>query len=185
MASDFGEMADRIADLRDTHLPEAHEEATDETMGDLQDGVTAEIRKGDSVARGVLVSDVQHNTRDGSASHVTVQTVNVPEWAKYLEHGTGQRGRRDTLPDHESYTAPSPMPPFERILTWVVEKNVTPSADGPYESQIELATAIQQRIGDVGTFPHPFLRPVWYGTRGYRAVVRANERAIARALRRF
>lgn len=180
MTSDFGDMAKRVSRLPD-ELEREHRDATTDAMSTIQRGVQAELRKNDSVARRVLVGDVRHDRPPGHPEMVA-RSVNVPEWAKYLEHGTGLRGRTDTQPDHETYNAPNPLPPLDPILTWVVAKNL--SSD-EYDSQTALAQAICETIGDEGTFPHPFLRPVWYGTNGYRNVVQQNVNAISRALRRL
>ncbi len=177
--SDFGDMAKRVGRLSDK-LEEEHERATKESMGTIQTEVQNEIRANDSVARQVLVSDVRENRY--TSSKMVARSVNVPEWAKYLEHGTGPKAREDTQPDHEQYKAPDPLPPFDPILTWVIAKNLTSEE---YDSKTALAEAIMQSIGEEGTYPHPFLRPVWYGARGYQNVVQANKNAMTRALRRM
>lgn len=179
MSSDFGEMADRVSDFSD-ELARQHERETEDAMEEMQSLVQAELRRGDSVARGVLVGDVREGTYGGSA--VVSRHVHVPEWAKFTEHGTGARGKQDTLPSGESYEAPSPLPPLDPILTWAIEKNVSPRE---YDTVYGMVGAIQESIGEVGTKPHPFLRPVWYGTHGYRAVIRANRQAQRTALRRL
>jgi hypothetical protein len=180
MASDFGNMASRVEKLsRD--LEREHENATEDAMDTMQTQVRNEIGKNDSVARSNLIRDVRES-RDVASEFLVERSTHVPEWAKYLEHGTGSRAQRDTLPDHESYPAPSPMPPLERIVTWIVAKNITPRE---YDSTYGLAKAIQETIGAVGTFPHPFLRPVWHGTYGWLNVVRENKRGMKRALRRL
>lgn len=181
MTTDFGDMADRVGKLRDRYLPEEHEKATNDATAQLRDEVENNVRQNDSVARKNLVNDVQHD-KDVRPSAMVAHAVSVPEWGKYLEHGTGLRSRRDTLPDSENYPAPSPMPPFEAIMSWVLAKNITPRK---YDSKYALAEAIQKRIGEVGTFPHPFMRPAWWGTYGRQYIKRQNRLAQRRALRRM
>jgi hypothetical protein len=181
MTSDFGEMADRVGDFRD-ELEEQHEQRTKDAMGEMRVSVRNRIAQNDSVARQQLVRDVRESPTGNGASLVE-RAVSVPEWAKYLEHGTGQRGKRDTQPDHESFSAPSPMPPLENIIEWIIAKNITPTE---YDTTYGLASAIQETIGNVGTFAHPFLRPVWFNARtGYKHVVRENHRGLKIALRRL
>jgi len=180
MTTDFGEMASRVSDMRD-ELADQHERQTTDAMGTIRREVQATIRANESLARRVLVTDIKEDAYAGGDAFVS-RHVHVPEWGKYLEHGTGQRGRRDTQPDHDQYKAPSPRPPLDPILAWVIAKNLT---SDEYDSRTALAEAIARTIGEQGTFPHPFLRPVWYGTRGYRGVVRANRRAQRIALRRL
>lgn len=179
MTSDFEQMAKQVNNLRD-NLEDEHERATEDAMSDMRGMVQGEIRKQDSVARGVLVSDVRATATTNYETFVE-QSVHVPEWAKYLEHGTGQRGQRDVLPDGETYAAPDPVPPIEHIITWIVEKGITPTE---YDTVYGLASAIQDTIGMVGTFAHPFLRTTWWGPFGYQHVIDANVNAMSRALRR-
>jgi hypothetical protein len=177
--SDFGDMASRVSKFSD-ELERQHEQETKDAMETMAREVQVEIRQNDSVARRTLLTDVREGKHSGSA--FVSRAVSVPGWAKYLEHGTGQRGRRDTQPGHEQYKAPNPLPPLDPILTWVMAKNITSTE---YDSKQRLAEAIARTIGEQGTFPHPFLRPIWYGTHGYRAVIRANKQAQHTALRRL
>lgn len=179
MASDFSKMAKKVGRFRD-NLEDEHEQATERAMKTIRREVDATVRGNDSLARRVLVSDIQHDEKQ-LPQFFTARSVNVPEWGKYLEHGTGARGRTDVQPSHDQYKAPDPLPPLQPILTWVIAKNLTSDV---YDSKTALAEAIQQTIGDRGTFPHPFLRPVWYGTYGYRNVIDENKRAYRRAWRR-
>lgn len=178
MASDFGDMAHRVADLRD-HLEDEHESATSDGMRDLRREVENTLRQNDSVARQVLVSGVSHS-RTPERAQMVAQSVDVPNWGKYVEHGTGPRGGSTRFADDDTYTAPTSRPPIEPIYTWVVAKQLTSST---YESPRDLAVAIQRIIGEIGTFAHPFLRPSWHSSRGYRNVIAANKQAIRRALR--
>lgn len=177
--SDYSDAADKVAKLRD-ELADQHDKATESSMEDMERAVQAQIRRNDSVARRVLVNDTDTDAKPSPL--LVAYSVNVPLWAQYLEHGTGQRARRDTQPDHRQFDAPDPLPPLDPILAWVVKKNLTSDT---YDTKTALAEAIARTIGEEGTFPHPFLRPVWFsGRRGYRRVIRANKRGMARALRR-
>lgn len=178
--SDFADAAKKVSRLRD-RLEDGHERATKESMGELKNETRYQLSQNGSVARSVLLRDVERGPSAGHPQFVA-QAVSVPGWARYLEHGTGQRARRDTLPDHKTYSAPDPLPPLDPILTWVIAKNIS---SGEYDSKTALAQAIASTIGNQGTFPHPFLRVVWYGGQGYRNVIAANKRAMRRAVRRF
>lgn len=180
MASDFGDAAKRVSQLRD-RLEDGHERATRESMSDLKNEVRTQLSSNRSVARGVLLRDIRDGDSAGYPQFVA-RAVSVPGWARYLEHGTGFRARRDTLPNHDSYKAPDGLPPLNPILSWVIAKNITSEE---YDSRYALAQAIRETIGEQGTFPHPFLRPSWFGGQGYRNVITANKRAMRRAVRRF
>lgn len=182
--SDYADMARRVRRLRDD-LEDEHERATRVAMAQMRAAVRSKLRANDSVARRVLLSDVREGptTEPLAGTHtVTERRVHVPGFSKYLEHGTGERGREDPRGDSKHYPAPSPLPPIDPILTWVVAKNVT---SDEYDTKVALAQAIAETIGAEGTFPHPFLRPVWHGPEGWHNVVRENRQAMRRALRRF
>lgn len=173
-------MASRVSDFRDD-LEDEHERATEESMGRLQNQVRTNLIRNDSIARTALLRDIDESLAP-EYSEMVARAVTMPDWAKYLEMGTGPRAQRDTLPDHDQYKSPSHGPPLERILTWIVAKNITPTE---YDTVYELASAIQEVIGEQGTFPSPFYRPAWHGTHGYQNVTQANKRAQRRALRRL
>jgi hypothetical protein len=178
MASDYGRMASRVSDLRD-NLEDKHERATESANERMQNEVRNELVSERSVARTTLLRDIRES--ESAGSQMVSRSVHVPEWGKYLEHGTGARAREDTLPDHESYPAPSAAPYYD-ILEWMKAKPVPPQE---YDNVEDAAAAAAKTIMDEGTFPHPFLRPAWYGTYGYRKIIEANKNAISRALRRM
>lgn len=180
MTSDFSDMASRVSDFRDD-LEDEHEDATEESMGKLQNVIRENLISNDSIARSTLLRDIDE-VLDTQQPQMVARAVTMPDWAKFLEHGTGPRAQRDTLPDHDQYKAPSPGPPIERILTWIVAKNITPTE---YDTVYGLAEAIVEVIGEQGTFPSPFYRPAWHGTQGYQNVIQANKHAQKRALRRL
>lgn len=179
MPSDFGKISQKVSRFRD-NLEDEHNRATEESMEELRVEVRNTISSNNSVARGTLIRDVRENETP-QRPQMVARSVNVPRWSRYVEHGTGIRARRDTLPDHEQYKAPDPMPPIEPIETWVIAKNIT---SDEYSDPLSLAKAVQRDIGEMGTAPHPFMRPAWYGSRGYRNVIDANKRAFRRAWRR-
>lgn len=180
MTSDFSDMADRVRDLKDD-LRDGHREATRKAMRRMVTAVENTIQYNRSVARRNLVNDVQEDPQAGGANTISERSVHVPEWAKYLEHGTGPRGGGTRFPDDESFAAPS-KPPYQYIKTWAQAKGIVPRK---YETVDDLASAIAVTIAEEGTFPHPFLRPTWYGPRGYRTVVNENKQAMRRALKRL
>jgi len=180
----FSDFADDVAELR-RDLDNAYEDATEDAMESMEREISQELRQNDSIAREVLYRAIQTGdpAREIDGRHVHSTAVKMPDWARYLEHGTGQRAVGDTLPDHNDYEAPDPGPPYEKILRWIVAKNLQPRE---YDTQYGLAEAIQDTIAQLGTFPHPFYRPVWYSRRrGYESVVDENHRALKRELRRL
>lgn len=177
--SDFSDAAKRVSKLKDD-LKEGHKRATNNAMTEMRNDVQTTILANDSVARRKLITDVRHTETE--AGVLVSRSVNVPGWAKYLEHGTGARGDQTSARGRGRYKTPSPVAPIDPILTWIVAKNIVPEE---YDSRIALAQAIASTIGAEGTYAHPFLRPVWYSNRGYRNVIDENKRAMRRALRRF
>jgi len=179
--SDFSDAASRVSDLRD-NLEDGHRDATRDSMDTMETGVQYNIRANQSIARRVLVKNVEQR-RLRTASTFVAQYVGVPEWGKFLEHGTGSRGGSTRYPDDDTYKSPDPLPPIDPILAWVIAKQLQ---SDEYDSKRALAEAIARTIGEEGTYPHPFLRPTWYSTQfGYRNIIDANHTAMKTALRRF
>ena len=182
MALSFGDGAKKVLELRD-ELAENHDDATKDGIDTLQRSVRRHLLRQDSVARTTLLRDIKTGRSLSTDSKtITARAVHLPDWAKYLEHGTGERGQTDTLRGSIPYPEPSGLPPIDPILTWVVAKNLT---SPNYDSQYALAAAIQRTIGEKGTFPHPFIRPAWRGARGKKNIVRLNRLAMGRAVRSF
>jgi hypothetical protein len=174
--SDYADMARRVGNFRD-ELEHQHERATREAMEAMQAEVEHIVRRNDSVAREILVSDVQESSMP--TAKLLRRSVHVPEWGKYLEHGTGQRAGTQWSGD-ESYPAPS-YPPYEEIREWAFEKPIQPR-----KADIRTVAAwIAEDIAEEGTFAHPYLRPGWYGPKGYQHVIDENVRGMQRALRRL
>jgi len=158
MASDFLTAADAVDDLIDD-LKDEITDGVNEGMDDVQNIVRRNLRTNDSVARGVLYRRIRRQSRTLlDPTDFVSEAVTFPYWAKYVEYGNGIGSQ---------YKAPDPMPPFAPILTWVLEKQITPRSDA-IDSQYELAEAIQFAIGNQGTDAHPFVRPAWF--RGKRLV---------------
>jgi hypothetical protein len=175
MPTTFSKMAERVADAAED-MRDAHEDATEDGIDDLQNSVRRNLIGEDSVARAQLLRDIR--TAKTTIDHPRAfgsHAVHLPDWAKYVEHGTGTRGAGDTLRGSIPYPAPSGLPPYDAILTWVIAKNVQPTA---YDSQYALAEAIQRTIGEQGTYPHPFIRPAWRGPRGKRNIIARNRAAL-------
>lgn len=182
MTRSFGDAAKDVLELRDD-LADKHDEATEEGINTLQRSVRRHLIRQDSVARTTLLRDIlTGRTVSTDSRTITSRAVHLPDWAKYVEYGTGERGATDSVRGSIPYPEPSGLPPFDPILTWVIAKNLT---SPKYDSQYALASAIQRTIGDQGTFAHPFLRPAWRNARGKRNIVRLNKRAMSRAVRRF
>lgn len=172
--SDFGNMADRVRNLKDD-LRDGHKEATKESMGGLRAAVRLALRRNDSVARSVLIGNVQEDPQPPRTQDtITERSVHVPEFAKYLEKGTGSKGVGE-------FKAPS-NPPYAAISEWAHAKPIVPRK---YDTIDDAAAAIAQSIAEEGTIPHPFLDPAWNGPRGTRSIIDANVRAMRRALKRL
>jgi len=182
MVDSYGGMADRVRDFADD-LEDAFADATESALDDLRDDVRMRLIRNQSVARTALLRDVREDPLvPESANAVVARGVNLPEFAKYLEYGTGDRGRTDDLRGSITYDGPSGLPPYDPILQWVVAKNLQ---SNEYDSQYALAEAIQRTIGEEGTFPHPFVRPAWRGPYGKVGIVTENRRALRRRTRRI
>lgn len=181
MTDSFANVAKRVKKLK-KNLNDGFEDATRDETRKMEGEVQLELADNDSIARRELLRSVSYDEDRGSPLFMHVG-VEAAAWGRYVEYGTGARANRDTLPNHRQYKAPDPKPPRKSILEWVVTKNITPTE---YDTQYELAVALQETIGQMGQFPHPFMRPVWFdATRGYKAVVDANHDALKSALRRF
>jgi len=173
--SDFSEMAKRLRDLTDD-LRDEHKEATRDATRSMRTQTRVQLVRNDSVARGVngLLGDIRERRGDSDPAVLTARTVDMPEWAKYLDRGTGARGA-------SQFKAPS-NPPYQAIRKWAHAKPIVPDE---YDTIDEAAGAIANTIAEVGTFGHPFISETWNGPRGYRHVVDKNHQAMKRALRRL
>jgi len=183
MVDTFSGMADRVRDFKGD-LEDELDEATEDGMDTLQTELRRNLRAQDSVARRILIADIQDGRAPGVGT-VTRRQVHLPDWAKFLEHGTGTRGQRDTPPNRQSFKGPDPGPPLDPILTWVIAKQLTPDEDSEADTAEELAENIVNVIAAEGTYPHAFIRPAWYGPLGKHNIIRQNELALKRRLRRI
>jgi hypothetical protein len=165
---DFADAAKKVKRLS-KNLDDSHEAATDRGMDKVQSELQRALRLQGSVARGVLVQDIEQTTL--ATSEVAKAAVTLPEWAKYLERGTGTGS---------PYPAPQ-NPPYGPILEWAQAKPITPIE---YATIEDAAAAIAQSIADDGTDPHPFITPVWHGRYGKQYIIDENRRAMSTALRR-
>ena len=181
--SDFSDMADRISKFRKS-WKEGVSETTVQAVERMEREVAIQLRTmNNSVARGNLLRSIASERQPTTGDVLVAVSVTAPSWGKYVEYGTGLRGRRDTQPNHEQYKSASPKPPIDPILTWVLAKNIVPRE---YDSQESLAYAIQETLGELGQIPRPFMRPVWFSQRhGYKSVVTDNHLELKKQLRRL
>jgi len=181
MSDSFANVAKRVEKLRDD-LEDGFESTTRDETRKMEGEVQIELANNDSIAHGTLLDSVSYTERRGSPLLIHTSVEAAP-WGRYVEYGTGSRASRDTQPNHRQYKSADPKPPLEPILSWVVEKGITPTE---YDTQYGLAIALQETLGEMGQIPRPFMRPVWFdASRGYRAVVDANHDTLKSALRRF
>jgi hypothetical protein len=171
MSDTFADVARDVQQLSRS-LRDKHEQATAESIRVLQAEIKAALRFNNSVARPILVNDVQYGDTPMSMKFVD-KRVHLPSWAKYLEHGTGIYSDR-------GFKAPK-NPPYAAIREWAHDKPIIPRE---YETIDAAAGAIAQQIAREGNKAHPFIDPVWDGPFGYQAVIAANEHAQYQALRR-
>jgi hypothetical protein len=187
MVDTFDGMARRVREFKED-LDDELDDATESGIDTLQSELRLNLQAQDSVARGVLNYQIDDD-RGATTPYIAAKhRILMPDWAKFLEHGTGPRGGMDSGPTTRYFKKPDPGPPLTPILSWVIAKNISPYGgpeDPDYEDQVELAEDIQDSIGREGTYPHPFIRPAWYGPRGYRQIIKRNELALKRTLRRI
>lgn len=167
----YSDFAKKVRRFRD-NLEDEHESATEDAMQTIGSELEAALRFNDSVARRDLVNDILNADKPTDPKMVS-KRVHMPDWAKYLEHGTG-------IHSDEGYPAPS-NPPFDAIMTWFTAKNLTPRE---YDTVHGAVGAIAEDISETGNEAHPFIDPVWNGPYGKDHVVDENRRAIRRAKRR-
>jgi len=180
--SEFGDFSKRIKKFR-TNLKDGISETTKEAIERMEREVEYELRNSNSIARRTLLRSISHDHNPSRGDLLLLSSVEAPDWAKYVEYGSGQRGRNDPQRNHRQYPAPSPGPPRENILKWIQLKNITPEK---YNSQEALAGAISDVIGQKGQFAHPFMRPVWFDNkRGWENVVNENHQTLKKELRRL
>ena len=179
--SSISEIRKRVSDFKED-LPDSIEDSTREETRSMQGEVQIQLYQNDSVVFKNLLRDISIDEKRGSNALIHTG-VTAPPWGRYVEYGTGQRASQDTSRNHQQYDSADPMPPYDPIIRWVTQKNVVPYE---YESQYALARAIQQTLGELGQYPHPFMRPVWFDTsRGYKQIVRGAHNAMRTSLRRF
>lgn len=172
MPTDFSIAAEKVRDLKDD-LKDGIEESTEDAMGEMRQEVVLTLARNGSVARPELSTDVREN-RKPDPNAITRRAVHVPNWAKYVEYGTGLKGEG-------KFVSPS-NPPYQAIREWAYAKPIVPEK---YDSIDAASAAIAQSIADQGTEAHPFLRPTWHGERGYLNVIFEIRSEIRKILRNF
>jgi len=179
--SGISEIRKRVEDFQDD-LPDEIEDSVRTSNRSLQGEIQIQLYNNDSVVSKNLLGNIEVDER--RRSELLIHTgVTAPPWSRYVEYGTGQRARQDTQPGHKQYDSADPMPPYEPILRWVAEKNLVPTN---YDTQTELARAIQRTLGELGQIPRPFMRTVWFdGLRGYKKIVRDAHDGMKQSLRHF
>lgn len=187
--TDAHSLAEKVGDLRD-NLDENLDSEVDEAMGDTADQVRQNISENDSVASGRLLQAADDDDAVGGPSTVTARKIAVPWWYHYPEYGTGARGGSTMWPDDKSFPSPSPIADVEAIQQYIDEKGITgrhyDESRRDNGDPSPLAWAIATTIGEIGTEPHPFMRPAWYGSsNGRQHVLDSAKRAINTSLRRF
>jgi len=165
---DFGDAATKVSRLRD-EMEDGFERATEQGMETVGRELTRALEAQGSEARPFLKTQTDPTHSDGKIRSV----IRLPPWARYLESGTGQRGRG-------GYPAPS-NPPYAEIREWAHQKPIVP--DGDYD--IDTAAAfIAQSIAEKGTEPHPFIAPVWNSGFGRENIIANNRAALKKAVSR-
>lgn len=166
----FADAARKVKRLR-KNLEDGHERATKDGMDTVQDELARALKFNGSVARPLLIGDITQHAR--ATTEAAEEVVSMPEWAKYLNDGTGPRG-------DGPYPAPDNAP-YGAILTWAKAKPITPRE---YPTVEDAAAAIARSISEKGTHPHPFIEPVWNSTYGTDQIIAKNRQAMSEALRR-
>lgn len=166
----FSNVAKKVQRL-EHNLEREHTDATEQAVSDVQRQLRRALTLSGSVARSVLVRDIQ--TQSLASTGVTHERIHMPEWAKYLEHGTG-------IHSDEGYPAPS-VPPYGAIEEWF---NSPFGPDPEKDPQWRSVQAVAETIAAEGTEAHPFINPVWESKNGADLIIRRNKRAMRRALRR-
>jgi hypothetical protein len=165
----FADAARKVRDLKD-NLEDEHDSATEDGLDRVNEELEAALELNDSVARPFLITDI--NTGLYPGDEMVSRSVDMPEWAKFLEHGTG-------IYSDEGYSAPS-QPPYAAIREWFTEKGLTPLTGDVGAS----SALIAEQISVEGSEAHKFIDPVWTGPFGMDYIVHRNAQAQQKALRR-
>lgn len=180
MSNDFIDMGERVDDLKDD-LGDNIDSHVEDAVDDTAERAAHNVRRNDSRAHGELLAHLVTGAEVHDPSKLASYKVSAPREYKVLEFGSGQR--RDKTAD-KAYKSPDPKPPLEPILSWITAKGIQPDPDGPYDTQVGLAVAIQETIGDLGTRPHPFVRPAWYSQYGRTHIKGEARKAMRKSVRR-
>lgn len=170
----FGKASKKVEDLKD-EIRDRTAEALEDSMEDVERQLEWKIKQQDSDATGTLRRSLDTDTFPGTGPVVANSQITGAYYWKYLEYGTGV-GSPYPAPDHRA--------PYLPIYRWVVAQGITPRPDTPYDTQAELASAIQYTIG-TGTYSNPFVRPIWRGKYGRSHVADSVGDALNDAVNNF
>ena len=176
--SDFGDMAKRLKKFRKS-WKDGITDTTRKAMQRMEGAVQVQLADNDSVVDRTLLRSIQYE-RDPNVDALFAAHIDSAHWGKYVEFGTGSRGRkRDPERNHQQYKTSDPGPPFQKILDWVLAKPGIPN-------EYAVADEIVETIAQQGQIPRPFMRPVWFDdSQGYQSVVDANHEELKKQLRRL
>lgn len=182
MTTNVETLVSQIEDLK-SDMTDNIASAVTEGMDDTADEMQQTIADNDSIASRRLYLEAKAENAATQGNVVERQKIRIPAVYKYVEYGTGPRG-------DGQFAAPDGVSPdmLENLQSWIDDKGVigrdysaTPT---PGEDWSPLAEAIGRTIVEVGTNPHPFVRPTWRGTQGKEHVHNKIRRGINRAIRR-
>jgi len=165
----YADAARKVRDLKD-NLESEHDSATEDGLDRVNEELEAALELNDSVARPFLITDIDSGLYPGD--EMVSRSVDMPEWAKFLEHGTG-------IYSDEGYPAPS-QPPYAAIREWFTAKELEPLTGDVGAS----SALIAEQISEEGSEAHTFIDPVWTGPFGRDYIVHKNAQAQRKALRR-
>jgi hypothetical protein len=144
-------------------MEDALQQTLDTGMFRLEDETRRNVDTYNINASGELRRNIDYERFGGQRQpffYTTAVRVKT-DYAKYVDLGTGYRG---VSYNGRSYPAPSSRPPIENILSWIIEKGITPIE---FDTRYELAVAIAKSIEVSGTSPKPFFRDAIHRTEPY------------------
>lgn len=157
MPKGFKELAAQLEDLKD----DINDAANDAVANELNEAKKTAQSRIDKV-RGNLWSSLRtarFSLDRTTTRHKLVSVGKVAPHNKYVELGTGAQFNPAGIEDApRPYKPPTFSPELvEAIDDWVHEKPVIPHT--PRYTQDDLGWAIAHVISEIGTSPHPFMRP--------------------------
>jgi len=166
----YSDMATKVRRFRE-NLEDEHDSATKDGLDRVNEELEAALELNDSVARPFLITDINSGMYPGD--EMVSRSVDMPEWAKFLEHGTG-------IYSDEGYPAPS-EPPYGHIIEWFEAPYGPEPLTGDNWASAKL---VAEQISEEGSEAHKFIDPVWTGPFGRDYIVHKNAQAQRKALRR-